>query len=77
MTEWEATSGGGHRFLFLMALVSALVMFALLGYVLYFFVMVAHDTRKYTVAMFVVPQVVLFAWVAREMWRGLPGVRIQ
>lgn len=61
---------GGHRFLFVMALLAALALCGLLTYVLVFFV-ARHDARWWYVALFAVPQVALLGWVAREMWRGL------
>ena len=69
--EHESKSGG-HGVLFLISFLASLAMCGLLGYLLVFFV-ARHDPRTWKVALFVVPQVVLFGWVAREMWRGLRG----
>lgn len=70
MPDHEVKEGGGHRFLFSMALLAAVAMCALLGYLLVFFVG-RHDSRVWKLALFVLPQMLLFGWVAREMWKGL------
>ncbi len=70
MTDGKAQSRGGHRFLFGIALLAALAMCALLGYLLVFF-LGRHDPRAWKLALFVLPQILLFGWVAREMWRGV------
>jgi hypothetical protein len=70
MTNREAGRSGGHRFLFAIALLASVAMCGLLTYLLVFFVG-RHDPRAWKLGLFVLPQLALFGWVAREMWRGL------
>jgi hypothetical protein len=69
----ERFRGSGVKWFFLASFVAALVICALLTSLLVF-ALVTHDPREFKVALFVLPQLVLFGWAAREMLRSFKGV---
>lgn len=61
------------KWFFLASSVAALVVCAVLVSFLVFAI-VTHDPRVFKVALFVLPQLVLFGWAARAMLRSFKGV---
>jgi hypothetical protein len=69
----EPVRGSGVKWFFLASSVAALVVCAVLVSFLVFAI-VTHDPRVFKVALFVLPQLVLFGWAARAMLRSFKGV---
>jgi hypothetical protein len=76
MMDAQAAEALNVKWFFLASFVAALLIFALL-ISLAIFALATHGARWLRVVLFILPQLALFGWAAREMFRSFKGVGLE